>query len=423
LVEARRADAAAGPDREKAWVKLSRRAALPGGLLIGLSTFQAEFDFSVPQFRFVFHPMLIMLAAGVGLVATRMYLGRGSALLAVAFFLVVRGFLTLTIGPVLGQTTPAMPLYLVEALVVEAVALRFARKPLQFGVAAGLGIGTIGLAAEWGWSHLVMHQPWPSELFPEGALLGFAMAMVGAIIGAWVGSRLAADEVERPAVLRPLAVVAAAALAVMVFYGLQDDPKGEPVRAQVQVEDVQGSGAQREGNLVVTLDPPDAAADAEWFTVTAWQGGGSSVEPLKEIGPGKYESTAPVPLYGEWKSLLRLHTGSELQIAPVFMPADQEIPAKEIPAPASFSREFAAEPEVLLREQTGGGGAQWFIAYLIVALIALSLLALIAWGLHRLAVHAPGRGGSGSGFGSPAPSEDDRRTGTRVAGRPTPATS
>ena len=49
------------------------RVALSGGLLIGLSTFQAEFDFGVPQFRFVFQPMLIMLAAGVGLVAARLW--------------------------------------------------------------------------------------------------------------------------------------------------------------------------------------------------------------------------------------------------------------------------------------------------------------------------------------------------------------
>ncbi len=52
-----------------------RRVALSGGLLIGLMVFQVEFDFGVPQFRMVFGPMLVMLAAGVGLVATRIWLG------------------------------------------------------------------------------------------------------------------------------------------------------------------------------------------------------------------------------------------------------------------------------------------------------------------------------------------------------------
>ena len=97
---------------------------LCGGLLLGLATFQAEFDFGVPQFRFVFQPILIMLAAGVGLVAARVFAGRGAALGAVVFFLAVRGALALLVGPVLGETTPHMPLFVVEALVVEAIALR-----------------------------------------------------------------------------------------------------------------------------------------------------------------------------------------------------------------------------------------------------------------------------------------------------------
>ena len=419
LIEGARANAAAGePDREKSWAVFARRMALPGGLLIGMSTFQAEFDFSVPQFRFVFHPMLIMLAAGVTLVATRMYLGRGAALLAVAFFLLVRGTLTLLVGPVLGETTPALPLYVVEALVVEAVALRYATRPVQFGLLSGLGIGTVGLASEWGWTHLVMHQPWPAALFPEALILGLAMAIVGSLIGAWVGTRLTAHEIERPPVLRGLAVAAAVALTAMVVYALNDDPKGEPVRAQVQVTETRG-GAEREGNLTVRFDPRDAAEDAEWLTVTAWQGGGSMVEPLEKVGPGQYRTAEPVPLHGSWKSLLRLHTGSELQVLPIYLPEDQAIPAPEVPAPASFERAFVAEPQILLREQTGGGGLVWGLAYAIVAAIALGLLALIAWGLHRLAVHA--RPGGGGGHGSPAPSA--RSTGTRVTGPPTPAAS
>ena len=70
------------PEREGTpWVYHLRRALLVGGFLVALSTFQAEFDFGVPQFRAVFQPILIMLAAGIGLVTTRLYLGRGGALL------------------------------------------------------------------------------------------------------------------------------------------------------------------------------------------------------------------------------------------------------------------------------------------------------------------------------------------------------
>ena len=68
-----------------------RRSSAAGGMLIGLSVFQGEFDFGVPQFRLVEQPALIAAAAGVTLVAARLWSGRGAALAAVAFFLVIRG--------------------------------------------------------------------------------------------------------------------------------------------------------------------------------------------------------------------------------------------------------------------------------------------------------------------------------------------
>ena len=95
LVEGRRANIAAGEaDRETALARRARAVALTGGFMLGLSTFQAEFDFGVPQFQFVFQPMLIMLAAGVGLVAIRQFAGRGAAIGAVLFFIVLRGTLS-----------------------------------------------------------------------------------------------------------------------------------------------------------------------------------------------------------------------------------------------------------------------------------------------------------------------------------------
>src|SRR4051794_17372821 len=89
-----------------------RRVGLTGGLLIGLSTFQGEFDFGVPQFRMVFHPMLIALSAGMALVAARLWIGRGGALLTALMFVLVRGAISLIVGDVFGESAPAMPLYL-----------------------------------------------------------------------------------------------------------------------------------------------------------------------------------------------------------------------------------------------------------------------------------------------------------------------
>src|SRR5262245_65713218 len=103
-----------------------------------------------------------MVAAGVGLVLARVYAGPGAAVGAAGFFIALRAALALLIGPILGQTTPHFPLYIAEALVVEAVALFVPpRQALRFGLVAGTGIGTVGLAAEWAWSHLWMPLPWP----------------------------------------------------------------------------------------------------------------------------------------------------------------------------------------------------------------------------------------------------------------------
>ena len=88
LVEAKRASARPAPAAPLGRLRVRW---LAGGFLIGLSTLQGEFDYGVPQFQLVFQPILLMLAAVIGLVAARVRLGRCGALAAVAFFLVLRG--------------------------------------------------------------------------------------------------------------------------------------------------------------------------------------------------------------------------------------------------------------------------------------------------------------------------------------------
>ena len=388
-VEGMRANASADVPTEELWhTRLARAVALTGGLMLGLSTFQAEFDFGVPQFQLVFQPMLLMIAAGVGLVLARVYAGPGAALGAALFFIFVRGVLALLVGPVLGQTTPHFPLYIAEALVVEAVALFVStRRPLRFGLVSGVGIGTVGLAAEWAWSHLWMPLPWPSSAFPEAAVLGFAAAIAGATIGAWIGAHLSpdpAEEVERPPLLRRAAVCSAVLLAALVGYGLYT-PTEEGVRAQVSLQEV-GGPAGREVEATVRLAPPDAAAEAEWFDITAWQGGGLVVAPLERIGSGIYRTTEPVPVNDNWKAMIRLHEDNSLTALPIFLPRDEAIPVGEVPAKAQFTRAFSDEHQLLQREAKGGPPFLVALAYSTVAAIALSLLALLAWALHRLAV-------------------------------------
>ncbi len=392
-VEGQRANAAAGQTApEPRSTRTARAVALTGGLMLGLSTFQAEFDFGVPQFQLLFQPLLIMLAAGLGLVLARIYGGRGAALGAVAFFILLRGALALLIGPVLGQTTPHFPLYVVSALVVEAVALRVSLdSPLRFGLWSGLGVGTVGLAAEWAWSHLWMPLPWPSALFPEGAIVGFLAALAGALLGAWIGDRLSVGPGIRRPPLRLAAVGAAAVLAVLVTFGLFTSPD-RGVSAHVVLRDVPG-GEGRQVQATVAVRPPQAAEGAEWFDVTSWQGGGLVVDRLRQTGPGLYRTTRPVPVHGNWKTMVRFHKGNSLTALPIYLPRDAAIPVGEVPAPRAFTRAFRDEHKLLQREQTGGSPVVVALAYSTVAAIALALLALLAAALHRLAFGPPRRPG------------------------------
>ena len=361
-----------------------REPMLAGAFLIGLSTFQGEFDFGVPQFRLVWHPILLALAAGVGLVAARLRMGRGGAFAALGFFLLVRGGLALIVGPIVGHTTPKFPLYIAEACLVELVALRIPRdRPITFGAVAGAAIGTIGLAAEWGWSHVFWTNPWPSSLFPEGAIAGLVAGVAGRVLGGFIGRAIQG----RPTVERvPRWAVPAAALAViaLVAYAIPMPAPKHPPTATVSLTTVKPP-PKREVQMTVRLHPPGAAHNARWFTATAWQGGGSVIQKLKPVGPGLYRTTKPIPVYGNWKATIRLQRGSEVLGAPVFFAADPAIPAPAIPANAHFTRPFVKDKKLLQREQKPGVSPVLTIgAYSAVLAIGLFMFGLLAWALVRL---------------------------------------
>jgi hypothetical protein len=362
-----------------------QRASLAGAFLIGLSTFQGEFDFGVPQFRFLFQPVLIALAAAIALVAARLWAGKGGALLAAGLFIAIRGFVALLVGPVFGQTTPHFPLYLVEAGLVELVALRGAReRPLAFGALSGALVGSVGLAAEWGWSHVWMPLPWPGSMLPYAAVLVPAAAVAGGLLGALIGAALASDRVPRPRGAVPALATAAIAVAAVVGYGLHSAP-GPADGARVTLTDVK-SGSERSVSARIALDPRDAADDAQWLTVTAWQGHGFVLDRLERVGEGVYRTTKPIPVHGKWKAVIRLHRDDSLQAVPLYLPRDPAIPAGEVPARASFTRSFVPDKEILQREATSTSPWLTAFAYLTVLGCALSLLALLVWGLRRLAL-------------------------------------
>ena len=114
------------------------------------------------------------------------------------------------------------------------------------------------------------------------------------------------------------------------------------------------------------------------------------------MGPGSYATTEPIPVYGDWKSLVRLQRGDQILGTPIYLPNDPAIPVKGVPAKSHFTRPLGSDHKILQREAKNASGLLPILAYSGVLLIALGLCALMAWGLVRLAndgeASAPGRG-------------------------------
>jgi hypothetical protein len=394
-----------------------------GALLIGLSTFQAEFDFGVPQFPMPLELVMICGAAAIPLVLARLRVGPGAAIGAVAIFYLVRGGLALIIGGIFGNTTPHLPLYIVSALLIEGLGLVAGTRlrGVAFGAVGGALIGTIGLASEFGWSHVWAVLPWPTEVLPQGAPWAFAVAVAAGMLGGWMAELLnrvsdpqvAAQRGERPSMLGRVAVGAAAAV-ILVAVGFNFPYRAQNhLTAQVTLQDAT-SVPFRTVNATIKVDRPDLVENANWFTVTAWQGGGSIVEKLTKVAPGVYRTNKPVPVYGNWKATIRYASGNNIEGLALFFPRDDAIPAPEVRAEPSFTRDFTLDKKLLQREQKPGVPT-WltFAGYLTVLALAMFMIAVLAWSLRT----AAGRGRI-SGPRPPSPARGARSTvrGTPVAG-------
>jgi hypothetical protein len=371
------------------WLRGARRAAITGGLLIGLSVFQAEYDFGVPQFRLVHQPFMIALAAGCALVAARLWIGRGGALMAVVFYMLVRGGVSLVVAAVIGQLWAAVPLYVAEALCVELAAFALARRPLAFGAVSGVLIGTAGFGAEYAWSHLVMRLPWTGDIVPEGMIMAVTGGVAGGLLGALLvlgvqGRRL------RPAVSRTIFAGSLVAIAAAVTNGLLVTVPRD-VRVSVALTDLGGDAAHRSAGARVTIAPPGAVKDPAWLTVTAWQGDGLYVDRLTALGGGVYRTTGRVPLSGQWKTLVRLQDGRSLSAVPIYLPEDPAIGAERLPASPKSTRPAQDERRILQRElKSGVPGWLWTAASAVVLCCTLILVVALGWGVARVSRRLPG---------------------------------
>lgn len=363
-----------------------RKAASAGGILAALSIFQGEFDFGIAQFQLVFHPLMIMVAAGLALTYARLWIGKGGAVMAAIFFIIVRSILVLIVTGAFDRPVAHFPLYLGPALAVELVGLLMAsslqKQPMKFAFAAGAAIGTIGLAAEWAWSYVWMPYVWTASLLPEGAIIGFAAAICGAIIGAWMANSLAL----RPPItgaLRWAPLASFFVILAMAGYGLhQTEPPN--VVASITTQEVDTGKPGKWVTATAKLNTTYFDVDAKWAKSIAWQGPGFEVEDLVKTGPGTYETAEPMPAFGKWKSMIRFHTGNSMMGVPIFEPRDDAIPAPEVPALPAMTRSLQPDRVILQRESTIEGGATAMLGYFAIFAIAMFLLAALGWGIWRI---------------------------------------
>ncbi|ALR11314.1 hypothetical protein BST43_07495 [Mycobacteroides saopaulense] len=387
--EGRRAIGFSSDDDTK-FVKFLRYLSF-GGMFIGLSVFQIEYDFGVEQFRLVQQPMMIAAAAAFAAVCARIVMGRGAAIIGALLAIVLRGAVALLAGPILGGPTSWFALYLGPALVVELIALTpLIKRPILFGAVAGLGVGTAGLWLESLWIGAVYRYPWPTSMWPEALAMSVPVAIAMGVCGALLGLVLTGQKLPKPAASITAVVLTVLILGAAVANGLRTDVP-EHATATITLNDLSSDGGKRMVSADVVINPSDLISDdPEWVTILSWQGGlandhGLAIDKLQKIGQGHYRSTQPIPVYGSWKTLLRVQDGSTMAGVPIFLPADPGIGAEETPALASSTRPFTQELTILQRERNQNHPSWLFnVASLVVLFCTLVLIAVLSWGAGRI---------------------------------------
>jgi len=298
--------------------------------------FLMEFDLGVPQFPAATQFIIAGFLTGWIFPAVRAYFGPGGALLAWGVYIGAHLFLLGTTALLEDVLLAQFLLFLPSAVLVELVALVVSpRRGVVFGVTTGLVVGTLGMTAEWAWSHVFMPlpQPLPASALPlmlavgtaaaigggllagwqvrqlervagtdhttsfdgfESVLrrgqLGFAVRPGRALFGWWQRRQVPLPSPERGGVLRRHGAGLAGMLAFIALMAVFAPPTATGgISGTVQLSDVTyADGRQAEecdgeakclARVSVTMTPAGAAGDAVWFYALAWQGFPDDAEP------------------------------------------------------------------------------------------------------------------------------------------------
>lgn len=196
---------------EKPFVRFLRYLSC-GGLLIGLSVYQIEYDFGVQQFRLAFHPMMIAGVASLGLVVARMTLGKGAAIIAALFAIALRGAVAFTVGPVLGAPSTGSPVSRARADRRATGADSVVQTPdglrRRYGPAGRDHRPLAGIAVDRGGLPL----PWPTSMWGEGLAMAVPVAVLMGLCGALTGMVLTGQPLPRRAI--GISIVAATVVVI-----------------------------------------------------------------------------------------------------------------------------------------------------------------------------------------------------------------
>ncbi len=377
------------------WRRRSPRIMVPGAMLIALSLYLGEWDWGVNQYLMVWQPLLLAGGAGFALTFARRWGGPGMALLAAGFYAIARIFMNLLVGVGLDQSMPTLPLFFVEAVIVELVFVSAAmrHRTLAPALLIGLGIGTIGFAAQYAWSQEFMPTPWTTELLGQG----IPFAIIGGAAGALLGLLFAVSLNGKLAVVthrRAYSLTAAFALLALAGLAANQDYSSGPIVTTTVVKDRETRGAVGAGpqdgpihDATITMafkNPADAKGN-QYVSAIAWQGGGLVANSMKEIAPGVYRTTEPIPVGGPWKTAVRTQLGRRLLAAPVYLPADPGIPVGAMINPGTETLQLKNELVYLQRERKPDVPATlWTPA--IVGVLGLTVLFMFALGFSAARV-------------------------------------
>lgn len=367
-------------------------ALLAGVFLYFWAAVMAEFNWGVPQYRQVWQPFLLAFGAGQALVLARVMLGRGGTVAALLVWLPVQGLMSVVIGGPLQVTMPSTPLFIAEAVIVEFVALTaLGRRPVNLAIASGLGIGTVGFAAEYLWAGVAMPLPWNAALLGEGIPVAIIAGVAGSLLGATMAQALRGELLPG----RQSLAIAVGSVAVFIGLGVNATITGRPdLTADMQITNVRmgavpnHSEPQRVGDVTVRLSDPSMAENANWFYALGWQGGGRYISDFVRQPDGSWKTAEPVPLQGRWKTMVRVQKGRDMVTAPIRFPADPALGFAGFAADPQMTREFIADTTLMQIERKDDVPAwAWTVATIAVLstnLLIVLLMGTVAFRLGRI---------------------------------------